>query len=100
MSIDPATQRSKGFCFVEYEDPASAEACMVMNGFELAGRKIKVGRPNQGASAAAAAAAAPVGAAGVARPPSLVVPYPPTLTVPAVAVSILPCICCIIASQK
>ena len=88
MSIDLATQRSKGFCFIEYEDPASAEACMVMNGFELAGRKIKVGRPNQGASAAAAAAVAPVGVAAVAaRPPSLVVPYPPTLTVPAVAVS-------------
>lgn len=79
MAIDPATQRSKGFCFIEFEDPASAEACMVMNGFELAGRKIKVGRPNQGASAAGAAAA-PV-------PPTLMVPPPPTLTVPVVAVS-------------
>lgn len=84
MSIDPATQRSKGFCFIEYDDPASAEASMVMNGFELAGRKIKVGRPNQGSSAPGAAAA-PAAVGGV-RAPALTLP--PTLTVPSLALPV------------
>ena len=41
MTIDPLTGRSKGFCFLEFNDPSSAEAAMAMDGFELAGRKIK-----------------------------------------------------------
>lgn len=48
MSIDPMTGRSKGFCFLEFSDAASAEAAQAMNGFEFAGRKIKVGRPMHG----------------------------------------------------
>lgn len=40
MSIDPATNRSKGFCFIEFEDPATAKAAEAMDGFELAGRKV------------------------------------------------------------
>ena len=48
MTLDPVTQRSKGFCFVEYDDPAFAQAAMAMDGFELAGRKIKVGWPTHG----------------------------------------------------
>jgi hypothetical protein len=48
MTMDPQTGRSKGFCFLEFADPACAEAAMAMDGFELAGRKIKVGRPLHG----------------------------------------------------
>jgi hypothetical protein len=46
MSFDQALGRSKGFCFVEFQDPQTAQAAMTMDGFELAGRKIKVGRPS------------------------------------------------------
>lgn len=47
MSHEPATGKSKGFCFIEYDNAASAnQALASMNGFELAGRPIKVGRPD------------------------------------------------------
>lgn len=47
MSYEPATGKSKGYCFIEYENPASAaQALQAMNGFELAGRQIKVGKPD------------------------------------------------------
>ena len=42
MSIDPITGKSKGFCFIEYSDPTSAEAAQAMDGFELAGRKVSI----------------------------------------------------------
>src|SRR5690242_17297552 len=60
MTMDPQTGRSKGFCFLEFAEPACAEAAMAMDGFELAGRKIKVGKPlhGQGATAAQPPAAA------------------------------------------
>jgi len=38
--MDPATGKSKGFCFIEYTDQASALAAHAMDGFELAGRKV------------------------------------------------------------
>lgn len=57
MTMDPLTGRSKGFCFLEFAEPACAEAAMAMDGFELAGRKIKVGKPMHGQQAAAATAA-------------------------------------------
>jgi len=42
------TGKSKGFCFVEYADVASAQKALVsMNGAMLGGRAIKVGRPTQ-----------------------------------------------------
>ncbi|CAM9648544.1 unnamed protein product, partial [Choristocarpus tenellus] len=51
MSHDPATFRHKGFCFIEYLDIKSADAALAaMNGFELAGRAIKVGRPHGSSS--------------------------------------------------
>jgi len=40
LSREPGTTRSKGFCFIEYDNPASAEAAMALNGFELAGRNV------------------------------------------------------------
>ena len=40
MSMDSATGKSKGFCFLEYTDQASALAAHAMDGFELAGRKV------------------------------------------------------------
>eukprot|EP01138_Halocafeteria_seosinensis_P011183 gb/GECG01011422.1/.p1 GENE.gb/GECG01011422.1/~~gb/GECG01011422.1/.p1 ORF type:complete len:487 (+),score=89.35 gb/GECG01011422.1/:1-1461(+) len=47
MSNDPLTGKHKGYCFLEYDTPEAAEtAISVMNGFELAGRKIRVGRPH------------------------------------------------------
>lgn len=47
MSYEPATGKSKGYCFIEYENPNSAnQALQAMNGFELAGRQIKVGKPD------------------------------------------------------
>jgi hypothetical protein len=37
--------RSKGFCFIDFSDPASAQAALAsMNGFNLMGRAIKVTR--------------------------------------------------------
>ncbi len=43
MSHDAATGRHKGFCFIEYVDERGADAALrAMNGFELAGRAIKV----------------------------------------------------------
>jgi ribosomal protein L32 len=46
MSYDQVLGRSKGFCFVEFQDQVTAQTAMTMDGFELAGRKIKVGRPS------------------------------------------------------
>ncbi|KAI9004180.1 hypothetical protein BC832DRAFT_592866 [Gaertneriomyces semiglobifer] len=47
MTIDPSTSRHKGFCFVEYEVPEAAELALeLMNGAQLGGRQLKVGRPN------------------------------------------------------
>ncbi len=40
MTIDPATGRTKGFCFLEFGSAAEADAAMAMDGFELAGRKV------------------------------------------------------------
>lgn len=49
MSHDPVTGRSKGFCFVDFTTPESAAmALQTMNGFQLAGRPIRVGRPTAG----------------------------------------------------
>lgn len=43
MSHDSSTGRHKGFCFLEYVDVRGADAALrAMNGFELAGRAIKV----------------------------------------------------------
>lgn len=54
MSFDTQTNRSKGFCFVDFAQPESAAmALQTMNGFQLAGRAIKVGRPTAGATAQA-----------------------------------------------
>jgi hypothetical protein len=41
MSYDLQLGRSKGFCFVEFHDPVTAQAAMAMDGFELAGRRVK-----------------------------------------------------------
>ncbi|KAI8825672.1 uncharacterized protein EV422DRAFT_513784 [Fimicolochytrium jonesii] len=47
MTMDPTTGKHKGFCFVEYEVPEAAELALeVMNGADLGGRQLKVGRPN------------------------------------------------------
>lgn len=47
MSWDPATNKHKGFAFVEYELPEAAQLALEkMNGFQLGGRQIKVGRPS------------------------------------------------------
>ncbi|XP_032452031.1 poly(U)-binding-splicing factor half pint isoform X4 [Nasonia vitripennis] len=48
MSWDPATQKHKGFAFVEYEIPEAAQLALEqMNGVMIGGRNIKVvGRPS------------------------------------------------------
>ena len=40
LSHDPLTGRSKGYAFIEFADPASAQAATAMDGFELAQRKV------------------------------------------------------------
>lgn len=40
MSFDPLTQRSKGYCFIDFENAADAQAAMAMNGVEIAGRAV------------------------------------------------------------
>lgn len=43
MIHDSESGRSKGYCFIQFRDPDSAKRAMEqMNGFELAGRPIKV----------------------------------------------------------
>ncbi|KAA6390208.1 MAG: putative poly-U-binding factor 60kDa [Streblomastix strix] len=43
LQMDPSGLRSKGFCFIEFVHPESAEsAIQEMNGFYFAGRQIKV----------------------------------------------------------
>lgn len=47
MSWDTATQKHKGFAFIEYEIPEAAHLALEqMNGFMMGGRNIKVGRPS------------------------------------------------------
>lgn len=47
MSWDPVTLKHKGFGFVEYELPEAAQLALgEMNGIQLGGRQIKVGRPS------------------------------------------------------
>ncbi|KAJ3103736.1 Poly(U)-binding-splicing factor puf60 [Phlyctochytrium planicorne] len=47
MSLDPATGKHKGFCFVEFDCPEAADlALSTMHGSDLGGRNLKVGRPN------------------------------------------------------
>lgn len=41
MTMDPMTGRSKGFCFIEYADAETAQAAMAMDGFDLAGRRVR-----------------------------------------------------------
>ncbi|KAI9913130.1 hypothetical protein PsorP6_005974 [Peronosclerospora sorghi] len=49
LSLEPGASRSKGFCFLEYEDVLAAEsAVQVLNGAPLANRSIRVGRPHRG----------------------------------------------------
>lgn len=44
MIYDSESGRSKGYCFIQFREPDSAKRAMEqMNGFELAGRPIKVG---------------------------------------------------------
>jgi poly(U)-binding-splicing factor PUF60 len=39
MSVDPATGKHKGYCFIEYDFPESAELALeLMNGADLGGR--------------------------------------------------------------
>jgi hypothetical protein len=55
MPREVGTTRSKGFCFVEYADVASALSAMrTMNGFQMAGRPIKVNNPTAESGGAAA----------------------------------------------
>lgn len=56
MTIDPETRRHKGYCFVEFEAPEAAHlALKYMDGTGLAGRQLRVGRPNNYNSAMSAA---------------------------------------------
>eukprot|EP00771_Trimastix_marina_P000372 gnl/Trimastix_PCT/1391.p1 GENE.gnl/Trimastix_PCT/1391~~gnl/Trimastix_PCT/1391.p1 ORF type:complete len:361 (-),score=69.11 gnl/Trimastix_PCT/1391:11-1093(-) len=46
LQRDSMTGKSKGFCFIDYVHPESAESALInMNGFVFCGRPIKVGRP-------------------------------------------------------
>ncbi|KAF0516298.1 polyadenylate-binding protein 1 [Gigaspora margarita] len=55
MSLDPLTGKHKGFCFIEFETPEGASLALEsMNGAELGGRQLKVGRPNNYTAATAA----------------------------------------------
>ncbi|CAG8600223.1 2210_t:CDS:2, partial [Funneliformis caledonium] len=55
MSLDPLTGKHKGFCFIEFETPEGASLALdSMNGAELGGRQLKVGRPNNYTAATAA----------------------------------------------
>ncbi|ORY82689.1 hypothetical protein BCR37DRAFT_410034 [Protomyces lactucae-debilis] len=73
LQIDGDTGRSRGFGFVQFKDAAHArEALETMNGFELAGRAIRVGFGNDnikvGTDAASTAALASAASAALAPP--------------------------------
>ncbi|KAI7857719.1 hypothetical protein BDC45DRAFT_500505 [Circinella umbellata] len=56
MSMNPVTMRHKGFCFLEYETPEAASLAVdTLNGADFGGRPLKVGRPNNYATAASSA---------------------------------------------
>ncbi|CAG8437787.1 15277_t:CDS:10 [Acaulospora morrowiae] len=60
MSLDPHTGKHKGFCFIEFETPEGASLALEsMNGAELGGRQLKVGRPNNYTAATAAGLLSP-----------------------------------------
>lgn len=40
MTLDNNTGKHKGFCFIQYSEPAHAEAAMTMDGFQVGGRKV------------------------------------------------------------
>ena len=47
LQNDPITGHHKGYCFMEFDTPeAAALAVETLNGGELGGRSIKIGRPN------------------------------------------------------
>ncbi|KAJ1340307.1 hypothetical protein BSLG_005080 [Batrachochytrium salamandrivorans] len=46
MTLDPATNRHKGFCFVEFEAPEALMAIERMHGLDMGGRALRVGRPS------------------------------------------------------
>lgn len=47
MSWDAATNKHKGFAFIEFETPEAAQLSLEqMNGLLMGGRNIKVGRPS------------------------------------------------------
>uniref|UniRef100_K3XBN5 RRM domain-containing protein n=1 Tax=Globisporangium ultimum (strain ATCC 200006 / CBS 805.95 / DAOM BR144) TaxID=431595 RepID=K3XBN5_GLOUD len=51
LSLEPGHGRSKGFCFLEYDDVLAAEsAVQLLNGTQLANRMIRVGRPHRGSA--------------------------------------------------
>lgn len=58
MSLDSMTGKSKGYCFIEFSSHIFANAALAMDGFELAGRKLKVSRPTTSTPSTASAAAA------------------------------------------
>lgn len=61
MTKDVVTGHHKGFAFVEFVQPESAQLSLaVMNGFMLGGRALKVGPPNTNTSAAGPLPSAPV----------------------------------------
>jgi len=48
LHLDPETNRSKGFAFVQYKRPEDAKKALhSVNGLEIAGRQIKVGLVNE-----------------------------------------------------
>uniref|UniRef100_A0A7S4G178 RRM domain-containing protein n=1 Tax=Eutreptiella gymnastica TaxID=73025 RepID=A0A7S4G178_9EUGL len=56
MSKDATTNLHRGYCFIEFTSPISAQAAMdTMNGHRLHGRTIRVGRPNNAMSTVAPA---------------------------------------------
>eukprot|EP00897_Mesotaenium_endlicherianum_P004617 jgi/Mesen1/4183/ME000219S03314 len=67
MPKDPTTGKHKGFCFIEFHASESAITAMAtMNETMLAGRRIKVGRPNQVPGSVAPAVALPQGTSTMA----------------------------------
>jgi len=50
-----AVGKNKGYCFIEYSNSAAAHASIAMDGFEISGRKIKVGWPTMSNNAQSSA---------------------------------------------
>eukprot|EP00770_Monocercomonoides_exilis_P009299 MONOS_9253.1-p1 / transcript=MONOS_9253.1 / gene=MONOS_9253 / organism=Monocercomonoides_exilis_PA203 / gene_product=poly(U)-binding-splicing factor PUF60 / transcript_product=poly(U)-binding-splicing factor PUF60 / location=Mono_scaffold00375:1289-2172(-) / protein_length=204 / sequence_SO=supercontig / SO=protein_coding / is_pseudo=false len=80
LQMEPGTTRSKGFCFIDFFFPESAQVAMQeMNGFFFCGRNIKVNRPSVVMPGPAPVSGSVPQMSGIASPTQQLTPVKPML---------------------